>query len=175
MKLWSGRFWAAALAAVCLCAAGCSGGAGESSSAGENGESAPPAAPVGEAFVLSQEEGADIAMLAFFHWEDGRAVSEGSVCVSQGEAGGVYPLDSGGALYLSGLTAGEAAQLMVMDGASRELGRTAVHFARGAVIDASTDENGDGCVTLKEDASYVALIFTLDGSGGLQCALRLET
>ena len=30
-------------------------------------------------------------------------------------------------------------------------------------------------VTLKEDASYVALIFTLDGSGGLQCALRLET
>lgn len=175
MKLWSGRFWAAALAAVCLCAAGCSGGAGESSSAGENGESAPPAAPVGEAFVLSQEEGADIAMLAFFHWEDGRAVSEGSVCVSQGEAGGVYPLDSGGVLYLSGLTAGEAAQLMLMDGASRELGRTAVHFARGAVIDASTDENGDGCVTLKEDAGYVALIFTLDGSGGLQCALRLET
>ena len=175
MKLWSGRFWAAALAAVCLCAAGCSGGAGESSSAGENRESAPPAAPVGEAFVLSQEEGANIAMLAFFHWEDGRAVSEGSVCVSQGEASGVYPLDCGGALYLSGLTAGKAAQLMLMDGASRELGRTAVHFARGAVIDASTDENGDGCVTLKEDASYVALIFTLDGSGGLQCALRLET
>ena len=40
------------------------------------------------------------------------------------------------------------------------------------MIDASTDETGDGYVTTRADTQAVALQFTV-GAAGMQCALRL--
>ena len=54
-----------------------------------------------------------------------------------------------------------------------QVGQTAVKFSVGFVIDASTDERGDGYVTLKQAQEEIALVFTLDGNGALACALRL--
>ena len=51
-------------------------------------------------------------------------------------------------------------------------GTQTLHFSTGAVIDASTDETGDGYVTTRADTQAVALQFTV-GAAGMQCALRL--
>ena len=76
---------------------------------------------------------------------------------------------------LSGLSRQEGLQLCLMDPESRELGRTEVHVSTGAVIDASTDQEGVGYVILRSDTKEVNLIFTLREGGFLQCSLLLAS
>ena len=53
-------------------------------------------------------------------------------------------------------------------------GAMTLSLDQGAVIDATTGENGVGHITVRNDTSEVALIFILTGDGTLQCALWLE-
>lgn len=55
------------------------------------------------------------------------------------------------------------------------MGRTEVHVSTGAVIDASTDQEGVGYVILRSDTKEVNLIFTLREGGFLQCSLLLTS
>ena len=106
---------------------------------------------------------------------NGVPLSEGGVRISVGGASAEYPLADGGQIHLSGLSRQEGLQLCLMDPESRELGRTEVHVSTGAVIDASTDQEGVGYVILRSDTKEVNLIFTLREGGFLQCSLLLTS
>ena len=46
-------------------------------------------------------------------------------------------------------------------------------FDRGAVIDATTSEDGVGYITVREDINEVALLFVLTENSTVQCTLWL--
>lgn len=160
--------WLLPLCAVlCLLFSGCGGGTSASSQAAgssASSQSVQPLPPPG------QDGG--VTMTASFQRADGGVLSDGSVCLAAGELSQIYPLDSRGALQAPGLPREGTLWLTLFDTGGQELCRTSLLFSTGAVIDASTDQEGAGYVILKEDTEEISLIFTLSG-GYLQCALRL--
>ena len=122
-----------------------------------------------------QEQGVrdKVAMLAMFRSKDGDVFSRGSASISDGENSKSYDLDANGEILVPDLPREGRMLLCLYNEEGEQVGQTAVKFSVGFVIDASTDERGDGYVTLKQAQEEIALVFTLDGNGALACALRL--
>lgn len=151
----------AAVLAACLLAAGCAGAKAEQAETPE--EQTEIVAAGYETFPFAAQAEDTLSLSACFLGEDGTAVSGGKACFSQGEDSAVYELDDNGELRLSGLPREGEITLTLYDAESRELGDTTLYFSRGAVIDASSDQDG-GYVTTRGDTEEVALDFTVSGT-----------
>lgn len=127
-----------------------------------------------DAGVLSPEEagGGPISILALFRTEDGSAL-QGSTSISSGELGGDYPLDGSGGITVSGLPRDRELLLTLFDRQQRARGAMTLSFSEGAVIDATTGEDGVGHITLRSDTDEVALLFVLAEDCSLRCSLWL--
>ena len=169
MKIYRRCFCLAAVLAACLLAAACT-----NTQAGPEEEEASAAVAV---LGYAQFPGADltegaISISALFLEEDGDAISGGAVRLSAGQISADFPLGDGGELRVSGLPRTGDVRLTLVSQDAQELGSMTISFAEGAVIDASTSEDGVGYVTTRADTSVVSLEFTVSGEG-LLCALRL--
>ena len=162
------------IAAVLSCTllfAGCAGtvehdqGSGQSSSSASEFEGAASG---------SAEVSEGMALNAHFQREDG-VLPEGIVVrVSVGGDSADYPLDENGDLRVSGLPKSGEITLTLLDQEGKKLAAIVLQVSIGQVIDASTDENGIGHVTLKESTQEAALDFTWKEEEGLVCSLRLS-
>ena len=116
----------------------------------------------------------DLALSAGFQGTDGQALSLGSALLQVGETDVQYPLDQWGRADFSGLPREGELWLSLLDREDREVGRAPLLISTGEVIDASSDREGVGYVTVREDTPRVELVFILTGEGHLICALQLE-
>lgn len=82
-------------------------------------------------------------------------------------------MDGNGELQVTGLSKCGDLLLSVLDPQSEVIGTTTLSFDQGAVIDATTGDDGRGHITLREDTDVIALSFSLLADGSLQCSLRL--
>lgn len=115
-----------------------------------------------------------LTMKASFGREDGTSLSDCTVRFSDGENSADYQSDQNGTLTVSGLPGEGELTVSVLDGQEEPRGTVTLSFSQGAVIDAVTDEDAVGHITLKEDTREIALTFTLCDDGALQCELRLS-
>lgn len=118
-------------------------------------------------------KGHDITVIAGFSREDGRSLTENTVRFSSGEEGTDHPLNENGELRISGLPRQGDLLLSVFDDQGQTLGAMTLSFSEGAVIDATTGEDGVGYITLRDDTDVVALFFLMAEDGSLQCRLWL--
>ena len=116
----------------------------------------------------------DLALSAGFQGTDGQILSLGSALLQVGETDTQYPLDQWGRADFSGLPREGELWLSLLDREDREVGRAPLLISTGEVIDASSDGEGVGYVTVREDTPRVELVFILTGEGRLICALQLE-
>lgn len=114
-----------------------------------------------------------LTMKAAFEEEDGTPLSNCTVRFSDGENSADYQADQDGALTISDLPTGGELTAAVLDGQEEPRGTVTLSFSRGAVIDAATDEDGVGHITVREDTDKISLIFVLTENGALQCTLWL--
>lgn len=82
-------------------------------------------------------------------------------------------LNDNGELEISGLPRAGDLMLTVLDQRNQTQGAISLSFSEGAVIDATTDKNGIGHISLRNDTDEVALLFVLQSDGSLLCSLRL--
>ena len=75
---------------------------------------------------------------------------------------------------VSGLPRSGELLLTLFDPQQEVQGVMTLSFDQGAVIDATTGQDGVGHITVRNDTSEVALIFILTEDGTLQCTLWLE-
>ena len=169
MRSLSRRAWLAAALAAGLLLAGCQ--EAEQTAAEETG--IPVTALEYEPFPELEDAGDSVAVSACFQNESGEALSEGEASLTVETISASFPLDETGEIRVSGLPREGTVDLTLCDGKDREQGRMTLYFSAGAVIDASTDEAGDGYVTTRPDTEAVALRFTVSETG-LRCALRLD-
>lgn len=122
----------------------------------------------------SEEAAADrLSIAALFQTESGEALQGGAACFS-GEAESSWCQVGGdGRASVSGLPREGEMVLTLFDQKREERGAMTLLLERGAVMDATTGEDGVGHVTVRDGAGEVALIFVLMESGGLQCSLCL--
>ena len=162
MNMLKKPIWLLLILLLCLIAAGCAGrGEGGASSSRQEDDAS-----------SAQGEEAGITMSARFQGEDGSAISQGSVRIAGRERSETYPLE-GGEARMAGLPRAGTLMLYLLDTGGMELCSAPLHLSTGAVIDASTDQEGEVYVVLREDTSRIALLFTLGGEW-LQCTLILE-
>jgi len=113
-----------------------------------------------------------VALSIYFRRADGTPLTQ-SVRLSGGETAREYPLDEEGQLQITNLPkTGSYTVSVVEDG--QEAGAMTLNLSVGAVIDAATDADGAGHVTLREDTDTVSLDLVLDEDGTLSCSLRLS-
>ena len=161
MNVLKKTIWLPLIVLLCLIAAGCADrGEGSASSLQEDDASS------------AQGQEAGITMSARFQGEDGSAISQGSVRIAGRERSETDPLE-GGEARMAGLPRAGTLMLYLLDTGGMELCSAPLHLSTGAVIDASTDQEGEVYVVLREDTSRIALLFTLGGEW-LQCTLILE-
>lgn len=150
---------------------GCAGTVGESSTPSEGVSSSAQPAP-----SLSPEEtetdSRTVTLSAQFRREDGTTLDQQSVRLSDGKNSMDYPLDEEGQLRIAGLPKTGSCTVSVVENGG-EAGTMTLDFSIGSVIDAATDADGVGHVTLKGDTDTVCLDFILDKDGTLSCSLRL--
>ncbi len=115
-----------------------------------------------------------VTVAASFRQEDGTALRDSTIRISSGEQDEERTLDEDGETRVSGLARDGSFALTVFDQQEQPRGAMSLTFTEGAVIDATTDESGNGCVTLKRDTEEIALTFLLKSDGTLQCVLRLD-
>jgi len=108
-----------------------------------------------------------------FRREDGTALSGQSIRLSDGENSIDYPLSEEGQLQITGLPKTGAYTVSVVED-GQETGTMTLDLSVGSVIDAVTDADGVGHVTLREDTDTVSLDLVLDEDGTLSCSLRLS-
>jgi len=125
-----------------------------------------------EESAVPDERGVTVA--AWFRQEDGTALRNHILRISSGEQSEERTLDADGETRVSGLARDSSFALTVLDQQEQPKGAMSLTFTEGAVIDATTDESGNGHVTLRMDTEEVALTFLLRSDGTLQCALRLD-
>lgn len=119
-------------------------------------------------------EGQTLTLHLYFLREDGTALGGQSVRLSDGENEMDYPLDEEGQLRITGLPRTGTYTVSVLED-NEEAGAIPLNLSVGSVIDAATDADGVGHVTLKEDTDAVSLEFRLDEQGTLSCTLRLSS
>lgn len=121
-----------------------------------------PEAASGEALSIS----------AWFQMEDGDALQGSAAQFSVQETS--YPLDSGGRINVPGLPRSGELLMTLFDQRQEVQGVMTLSFDQGAVIDATTGEDGVGHITVRDDTDEVALLFVLDENGSLTCTLWLK-
>lgn len=114
-----------------------------------------------------------VTVNARFQREDETPLPNGTVRISDGETSVDYSLDEEGTFQAPGLPANGSSTWSLLKETQEETSIT-VRFSTGAVIDAATNADGVGCVTVKEDTEEIALIFTLNEDGALSCSLQLS-
>lgn len=138
----------------------------------------PAVSPVpssGISFEASGEESGKVTWSASFYREGGEPLVDGEVRFSVGETVADYTLDEYGSLTVSGLPKNGTMTVSLLNARRQEVGCAEISIAQGAVIDASVDEEGVGHITLREESTEIALIFTLAEDGALRCALNLSS
>lgn len=124
--------------------------------------------------IVSQENAKDVlTLMAGFSREDGIALGGNTVRLSFGESGKDYPLDGSGKLQITGLPRNGDLLLTVLDPQGQAIGRMTLSISEGAVIDATTSEDGAGHITLRSDTDIIAISFSLLDDGSLKCSLWL--
>ncbi len=115
----------------------------------------------------------DLTLMAEFSREDGIALGDITVRLSSGEGGMDYLLDGSGKLQITGLPRHGELFLTVLDPQGQAVGTMTLSISEGAVIDATTSEDGIGHITLRRDTDIIAISFSLLDDGSLQCGLWL--
>ena len=128
---------------------------------------------VKDSTVSPGDEKDGLTLMAGFSKEDGIALGDNTVRLSSGENGMDYPLDESGRLQITGLPRHGDLILTVLDPQGQVIGRMALTISEGAVIDATTSEDGTGHITLRRDTEIIAISFSLLDDGSLQCSLWL--
>lgn len=113
-----------------------------------------------------------LSVSALFQTEDGDALQSGVAQFSAQETS--YPLDSSGKINVPGLPRSGELLMTLFDQRQEVQGVMTLSFDQGAVIDATTGEDGVGHITTRSDTNEVALLFVLDENGSLTCALWLK-
>lgn len=126
----------------------------------------------GEPSAHSPERADALSVAALFRTEDGESLQGGAV-FSAGEDGGRCALDSGGEASISGLPRNGEVLLTLFDQQQEVRSAMTLSLSEGAVIDATTGEDGVGHITIRRDTSEVALLFVLAEDGVLRCTLWL--
>lgn len=113
-----------------------------------------------------------LAVSALFQAENGE-VLQGSVAQFSAQETS-YPLNSGGAIRARGLPRSGELLLTLFDQQQEVQGTMTLSFSEGAVMDATTGEDGVGHITVRTDTDEVALLFDIGESGALTCVLWLN-
>lgn len=121
------------------------------------------------------EQPETLTVTAAFEREDRSPLSGNTVRLSHGEDSSDYQLDAEGTLRASGLPRSGEMQLTLLNQRQDVQGAMTLSFDQGAVMDAATDQDGVGHITVRNGADEVSLVFTLAENGTLQCALWLAT
>ena len=124
---------------------------------------APPAEAGGEA----------LSVAALFQTESGDALQGSAVCFTTETGSDYCQVDHDGTASITGLPRRGELLLTLFDPHQEVQGAMTLIFDQGAVIDATTSEDGVGYITVREDTGEVALLFVLAENGALQCTLWL--
>jgi len=116
----------------------------------------------------------ELSIAALFQTENGDTLNGSAACFTTEANSGHCQVDSEGVASVSGLPRSGELLLTLFDPQQEVQGAMTLSFDQGAVIDATTGQDGVGHITVRNDTSEVALIFILTGDGTLQCALWLE-
>ncbi len=119
-------------------------------------------------------EAAEVVVNAQFQREDGGELSQTYIQILTGEYDRICALDENEQARLSGLPREGEATLTLLDAGQQPLGSMTLYFTTGAVVDASTDADGDGHIVLKEETRELALTFILYEDRSMVCVLRLS-
>ena len=125
------------------------------------------AAPPAEA---DEEE---LSVAALFQTESGDMLHGSAVCFSTETSNDYCEVGNDGTASISGLPRSGELLLTLFDPQQEVQGAMTLFFDQGAVIDATTSEDGVGYITVREDTGEVALLFVLTENGTLQCTLWL--
>ena len=125
------------------------------------------AAPRGE----EEEDGLSIA--AVFQTESGDALHGSAAYFSTETSSDNCQVDSDGTASISGLPRNGELLVTLFDQRQEVQGTIMLSFSEGTVIDAMTDEDGVGHITVRNDTREVALNFVLTEDGTLRCTLWL--
>ena len=129
---------------------------------------------VGDNTRSQEREEDDLTLVAGFSSEDGNPVVGNTVRLSSGGSGTDYALDGDGKLQAAYLPRNGELLLTLFDRQQKVQGAMTLVFDQGAVIDATTGEDGVGHITVRTDADEVALLFDVTESGTLTCTLWLN-
>lgn len=116
----------------------------------------------------------DLTLVAGFSREDGTPVDGNTVRLSSGGSGTDYALDGDGKLQAADLPRNGELLLTLLGPQQEVQGAMTLVFDQGAVIDATTGEDGVGHITVRADTDEVALLFSIGGNGELTCSLWLK-
>ena len=125
------------------------------------------AAPAAEA------GGETLSVEALFQAENGDTLQGSTVCFFTEIDSGSCQVENDGTASISGLPRSGKLLLTLFDPQQEVQGSMTLFFDQGAVIDATTSEDGVGYITVREDTGEVALMFVLTENGALQCTLWL--
>ena len=116
----------------------------------------------------------DLTLTASFQRQDGSALKEmyADFCSEQRQDSA--SLDEQGSASFSHVPRDGEASLTLRDNSGSEVSRISLHFAAASVTDASTDADGIGHISVKEDAVQLHLLLTLGEDEHLQCSLYLN-
>lgn len=124
--------------------------------------------------LLKKTEEDELSIAALFQTENGDTLNGSAACFTTEANSDHCQVDSEGAASVSGLPRSGELLLTLFDPQQEVQGAMTLSLGQGAVIDATTSENGVGHIAVRNDTSEVVLIFILTGDGTLQCTLWLE-
>lgn len=124
--------------------------------------------------ALPAETGeAELSVAALFQTESGDTLHGSAVCFSTETRRDCCQVDNDGTASISGLPRSGELSLTLFDPQQEVQGAMTLFFDQGAVIDATTSEDGAGYITVREDTGEIALVFVLAEDGTLRCTLWL--
>ena len=126
-----------------------------------------------DAASYEKEGGDELSIAAVFQTESGNALHGSASYFSTETSSDHYQVDSDGTASIPGLPRNGELLLTLFDQRQEVQGTIMLSFSEGAVIDAMTDEEGVGHITVRNDTSEVALMFVLTEDGTLRCTLWL--
>ena len=115
----------------------------------------------------------ELSIAALFQTEGGDMLHGSTVCFSTETRSDYGQVDNDGTTSISGLPRSGEVQLTILNPRQEVQGAMTLFFDRGAVIDATTSEDGVGYITVREDINEVALLFVLTENSTVQCTLWL--
>lgn len=121
--------------------------------------------------VEADEE--ELSVAALFQTESGDMLHGSAVCFSTETSNDYCQVGNDGTASISGLPRSGELLLTLFDPQQEVQGAMTLFIDQGAVIDATTSEDGVGYIAVREDTGEVALLFVLTENGALQCTLWL--